>query len=235
MDVRKALEMATDRASIAKVIDGQVADSMVAPATNPCPNPTTGDAIPAYDPAGAASLLDKAGWAKGSDGKRGKGGKPLKLTLLAVSTGDPSFDAANELVAKAWRALGIDVKTQILAPNAAIQAFGQGAWDGVPLFSLNVPTPSQLVPFLSGPTPPAGANSAGIQNAEYSRLVAKAPATAGAVASCRVWNQADRALIANADFLPAVSFDTIWFVTKQVGLEIAGGGIVPTSVRMRQG
>ena len=40
----------------------------------------------------ADSLLDAAGWTRGVDGRRTRGGKPLTFTLLTVGTGDNAVE-----------------------------------------------------------------------------------------------------------------------------------------------
>jgi peptide/nickel transport system substrate-binding protein len=68
--------------------------------------------LPAFDPGAAASALEKAGWARQSNGVRSNGGQALSFTLSA--TNDPSSLAIAKEIAGEWRAIGADVTVQQL-------------------------------------------------------------------------------------------------------------------------
>ena len=55
-------------------------------------------------------------------------------------------------------------------PTLTGTIFGAGDWD-VAWVSLNVSSPDQLVPFLSGPAAPEGTNFAAIANPDYDAAV----------------------------------------------------------------
>ncbi|MET2828329.1 ABC transporter substrate-binding protein [Mesorhizobium shangrilense] len=61
-----------------------------------------------YDIAKANELLDKAGWARGSDGIRAKDGKALKIKLSTQS--ETEFRRTGEIVQAQLKALGMDVE-----------------------------------------------------------------------------------------------------------------------------
>lgn len=69
------------------------------------------DAQVKYDPAGAAALLDEAGWTAGADGIRTKDGQRAELTFLYPASDSVrqalAADSADQL-----RKLGIDTKTE---------------------------------------------------------------------------------------------------------------------------
>ena len=69
------------------------------------------DAQVKYDPAGAAALLDEAGWTAGADGIRTKDGQRAELTFLYPASDSVrqalAADSADQL-----RRLGIDTKTE---------------------------------------------------------------------------------------------------------------------------
>jgi len=64
---------------------------------------------PAYDFSAANQTLDQAGWAKGADGIRTKGGKPLAFILSAQDT--PNYSKAAQFLLQSWTKLG--VKAQV--------------------------------------------------------------------------------------------------------------------------
>ncbi len=57
----------------------------------------------------AMKLLDDAGWAVGSDGKRSKNGKPLKLTFLFNSSSSPTLSSVMENYVSNVQAMGIEI------------------------------------------------------------------------------------------------------------------------------
>ena len=64
-----------------------------------------------YDPAKANAALDQAGWAKGSDGIRTKGGVRASLTYT-TTTGDQLRERVQQVLVDEWKAVGIEVKIQ---------------------------------------------------------------------------------------------------------------------------
>jgi len=64
-----------------------------------------------YDPAKANAALDRAGWVKGSDGIRSKGGVRASLTY-ATTTGDQLRERVQQVLVEEWKAIGVEVKIQ---------------------------------------------------------------------------------------------------------------------------
>jgi peptide/nickel transport system substrate-binding protein len=82
--VRRALVMAVNREAISK----DLLSGLTRPAQTFWDHSSFGvPAAPliAYDPAGAAQLLDAAGWQRGADGQRSKDGRPLVLRYVTTS------------------------------------------------------------------------------------------------------------------------------------------------------
>ncbi len=106
-EVRRALALAADRATAARGVFGPGA---IAP-----PGPmsrilwiydSTWTGIP-YDPAGAAELLDRAGWtASGSQGMRARGGRPLTIDILVPGTSITRRSLA-QVLQEMWRKAGV--------------------------------------------------------------------------------------------------------------------------------
>ena len=71
--------------------------------------------LPSYDynTAKAAQLLDEAGWKLGSDGKRTKGGQPLKLTIR-THTEDPDRRQIIEVLQAEFTKVGITADTSVI-------------------------------------------------------------------------------------------------------------------------
>lgn len=122
--VRQALTYAVDRQAI---VDSQyfgfatLANSPVPKiswAFNPNNTPTYG-----YDPKKAESLLDEAGWKKGSDGVRAKDGKRLSFTIW-TNAGNNIREAIIVAAQQYWKEVGAEVKTQTEEWNAFLKRIG---------------------------------------------------------------------------------------------------------------
>ncbi|MGH7727861.1 MAG: peptide ABC transporter substrate-binding protein [Vulcanimicrobiaceae bacterium] len=122
--VRKALLMATDRATlVAKVEHGHasLSDSPLGPlaagALTLGPQP--------YDPKGAAALLERAGWALGADGTRRKNGTPLAVEFATI-TGNAERDSWLVLIQSWWGALGVKVTVKHYPPSVMFGPYSEG-------------------------------------------------------------------------------------------------------------
>lgn len=106
LPVREALRLAIDRAQILEKIrhgNGFLQESVVAPSH---PDFAAGIANVPFDLPRANALLDRAGWVRGVDGIRARGGKRLAFDY-ATSTGTPDGDQQLELIRLTWRAIGV--------------------------------------------------------------------------------------------------------------------------------
>ncbi|MGW5414189.1 ABC transporter substrate-binding protein [Actinomadura geliboluensis] len=230
--VRKALTLALDFGQLRKVLTsghGTAATMLAANEPVACRGDSVSRALPGYDPQAAGALLDQAGWTKGSDGMRAKGGKPLTLTFLYQNNNGSGGDAAAELAVRQWKAVG--VKATAHSQNETTLTgtlFGAGDWD-VTWVPVNVIAPDQLVPFLSGPAAPDGNNFAAISDPDYDTAVKSATAIPG-VAGCRDWLAAESRLIANADVVPFAN-NVVRTFGKSAEFQTPGQ-LVPTSIRM---
>ena len=139
--------------------------------------------------------------------------------------------AAAELAVKAWQDFGVDVSAKA-ATTAELEPilFGSGDWD-IAWEPINVGSPDQLVPFLSGPgIADGGTNFSGIDNADYTASVEAAMAETG-VEGCDDWAAAEAALFQAADIVPFANNVTQTF-HKDADLVVTDV-IVPTSIRMQ--
>jgi peptide/nickel transport system substrate-binding protein len=116
IEVRKALLYATPKQQIIdKLLFGKAK-----PGSSPVSQGWAAYKEPqeSYDPAKANAALDKAGWVKGSDGIRSKGGVRASLTY-ATTTGDQLRERVQQVLVDEWKAVGIEVKIQN-QPSAVI-------------------------------------------------------------------------------------------------------------------
>ncbi|MGX5735431.1 ABC transporter substrate-binding protein [Bosea thiooxidans] len=111
--IRQAANMATNKEAIAKAIffgKGQTLPSLLNPSVLDYDR-SSADKMPKYDPAGAAKLLDAAGWKPGADGIREKDGQKASFTVYGIR------NDANPRISEAMQAdlrkVGIDMKIQL--------------------------------------------------------------------------------------------------------------------------
>ncbi|MGO2634708.1 MAG: ABC transporter substrate-binding protein [Galactobacter sp.] len=104
--VRQALNAATDRQTIKDTVLSDsytVAGSVL---NHDAPGFVDLSKDFAYDPDKANDLLDEAGWKKGSDGIRAKGGKKLEITISS-SNNSVVIKPAFELIEQQWKEVGV--------------------------------------------------------------------------------------------------------------------------------
>jgi peptide/nickel transport system substrate-binding protein len=234
--VRQALTQALDLDQLATVLSGDrggPGTTFAASGASACPGDSVSDALPGHDLDAAKALLDDAGWAVGSGGVRSKDGTPLAVTFTYdTGLGTPG-SAAAELLNAAWKDLGVDVTTTPQDETALVDTLfsAGGDWD-VAWVPINVSSPDQLVPFLSGPTVPDGNNFASIDNPDYTSGVAEATAMTG-TEGCDTWLQAESALVRDADAFPFANQEASFFGS---GAEFEVVDVLqPTSIRMTAG
>jgi peptide/nickel transport system substrate-binding protein len=233
--VRVAMTRALDMAQLAKVLtagQGTLGTELAAFPPTACPGNSVASALPTHDLDQAKQLLDDAGWKVGSGGVRTKNGTALSTVFIYNTGQGAAGSAAAELAAAAWKQLGVKVTLKAqdeTAINTTI--FSTGNWD-VGWVALNVNSPDQVVPFGSGPPPPAGTNFAHINNAAYTALTTKAAAQNGS-AGCGDWLKAESELVKTADVIPFANHIIKTF-GKRARFTIAGE-LEPTSIRMLAG
>ena len=150
MGLTQALDL-KELASVATAGAGGPATTFAAIQPVACPGDSITPALPAQDVDAAKAALT---------------GK--KLTFIYSSAGGSALAAAAELAVQEWNAAGADVTAKAVDETALQGAiFGTGDWD-IAWVPLNVNSPDQLVPFLSGPgLADGGTNFSGIDNADY--------------------------------------------------------------------
>ena len=236
--VRQALVTALDLSQVVKVGtggNGWAATRLIGLKPRACDDgtDTVTPELPKHDLAVANTLLDQAGWTKGKDGFRRKGGAPLTFNL--VTFGTSTWDKpAIQLVSGVWSSLGIKTNITSSDPNATnAQLYEKGDWD-VLASGWHFSLPSGLVRFLSGPVPPDGTNINSLNNKKYNELTAKA-VTMTPPAACPYWYQAEQAIVGNLDVVPISNRRESVFLRRsqaQVIQQLSVPSPIPTSIRV---
>lgn len=231
-DVRRALMLALDRTQVADVVSDGTATPAISLVNQPpflCVSKKPDWTLPDQNLKQAASMLDKAGWVAGSDGKRSKDGKPLTIKFI-YNGGTDSQAAAAELIQQTWSKIGVD--TELSANDSTKwteQLYQTFDWDTG--FIVFLPgSPVVLSTFLGKTVPEGGLNFDFIDNPQYTDYAKQARAAGDAAESCALWNKAEAALVDRTDVYPLTDqFQRTYM--KNATFEMPGY-IVPTSVRM---
>ncbi|HEX4290207.1 MAG TPA: ABC transporter substrate-binding protein [Trebonia sp.] len=216
---RKALTEAVQLSQLGQVLTegtGTPATGLVAPALSPCKGNTVGSSLPAYDAAAAKAAL---------------AGKKLSIAVYYPTSLGTGASSAVQLLQSTWSALGVSVSLHGITDaelDSQIVA-GTAGWS-VAIIPLGLTSPTELIPFASGPTPPKGTNFAYLDNAAYTGDVAKASAIAGK-AGCPDWNAAETALFKNVDLVPFVN-SALATYAKGATFSLSQGSIMPSTIRM---
>ena len=231
--VRKALTQALDLTQLGQVVTsgtGKTPTSLVAQG-GPCTQDSVGANLPTHDVAAAKTALDGAGWTAGAGGVRTKNGAKLAILFYYPAGLGQSMQAGAELLQKAWSEVGAEVTLKGVtdAEVGTLVVGGQGAWQAA-FLPLGLTLPTQLVPFVSGPGAPNGANFASIENSDYTTNVQAAMNSTGAT-GCDKWTAAEAALVKGVDIVPFVD-STVPAFGKGATFELTSGSIDPTSIRM---
>ena len=109
LKVRQALALAVDRDTMAKQLYGQSGDASPNLLTTPRKYYSKNTKA-TFDLERASRLLDEAGWAKGPDGIRSKGG--VKLQVAYVTSVNTLRQKEQQIVKDGWGKLGVGVTLQ---------------------------------------------------------------------------------------------------------------------------
>jgi len=197
-DLRRALAMGLDRATIVRSVFGRYADVAVG-ATSPM-QWIYSDSIRQlpYDTAAAARALDRMGWRAAAPGAvRRRNGAPLRFTLL-VPTSSQVRQRAAVIAQDEWRRLGVDVRIEPLEFTVMERRTARGDFDAAFESRTIDPSPASLLQWWS---PGSAGNIGAYDDPAFQTLTAAAmrqPTRAGAAP---LWRRALEQLNADA---PAV-------------------------------
>ncbi|MEZ4830865.1 MAG: ABC transporter substrate-binding protein [Caldilineaceae bacterium] len=101
----------------------------------------------AFDPEGAAAMLDEAGWAVGSDGIREKDGMKLTFTCTTI-TGDSARRPIAELAQQMLIDVGVDMQLAEAPVSSILEGMRAGTMDSS-LFNWTYGTTPEPDPFAT--------------------------------------------------------------------------------------
>jgi peptide/nickel transport system substrate-binding protein len=173
--VRRAVTMLLDRGSIvrnlyrgsARIISGPWAPDSPAYDASVRPLP--------FDPAGAARLLDEAGWKDtNGDGTRDRAGREFEFELL-VSAGSNIGRQIDETLSAELARVGVKARVRPLEWASFVERIDGGNFEAASLaWSASDPNPDPFPYWHSSQWPPRGLNSGYYLNPEADRLMEEA-------------------------------------------------------------
>lgn len=113
--IREAIDAGINRQAIIDNVlggFGKLSGSLLYAGFGAVPAPPT-----AYDPAHASAVLDKAGWVRGADGIRSRGGVRATLRYQTIS-GDQTRALYQQIVQQDMKAIGIELAIQNVPSNS---------------------------------------------------------------------------------------------------------------------
>ncbi|AEA28127.1 ABC-type transporter, periplasmic subunit [Pseudonocardia dioxanivorans CB1190] len=208
--VRQAIQLAVDKKSILDTLfEGQFD-----PASSVLTASTPGfvaDGV-TYDPDKAGQMLDQAGWTKGPDGMRSKGGTPLTLDLINI-TGF-GFDDISTLLQAQLKKVGIAVTITDQGFPAVATTYNQGTQNLANWFYYDV-DPFTLNTVFACNQVQSGFNWSHYCNADLDAKIIAANATVDRDQRTKAYQDIVTTLNQAAAFLPIYDTKTV-LVTKGV-------------------
>jgi ABC-type transport system substrate-binding protein len=126
-----------------------------------------------YDPQGAISLLQEAGWKRNKEGWLEKDGKRFQFTLI-TNSGNDLRKAILTIAQDAWKRIGIDVRTDLLEWSVFIQErVDKAHFDALILGWRMGIEPDLYQIWHSSQTNPYQLNFVGFKNQEADDLIIK--------------------------------------------------------------
>lgn len=225
--VRRALALSWPRAEVALRLyppEGAILASGPYPPRVPPNNPAVKP--PSYDPAGSERLLDEAGWKKGPDGIRRKGGKKASVDVLVRA--QARIDTAlTEILRNAYEKIGVQFVGHPL-DSAVYAQRGQAGEFGGYLTGQYYLTPNyDPYPYYhSSQFPPKGQNVGFYRNPEADRVMEAARRELDPGRRLELYREIHLLMAADppADFLWGA--DQYWAMAKRIeGVEISPIGL----------
>jgi peptide/nickel transport system substrate-binding protein len=164
-----------------------------------------------FDPKKANSLLDEAGWTKGANGIRQKGGKTL--TLNAVTLGNQEIV---EYLGTQFRNVGVELKIEVVPGPVQLQRAIDGDFDLMFQHLSGVDPNMMYLIWYSKNLKPGGWAWSRFQNDQLDDLLLKTTSTADPDQRCNLMVEAQKIVTANIPALPTVGVPVIFALAKKV-------------------
>lgn len=216
-EVRRALSMAVDRASLLKSALGDLAKVPPGPMSALLSwiwDPGLRQ-LP-YDTAQAGRMLNARGWRDhDGDGVRDKDGQPLAFHIL-VPTSSVLRRQYARLLQEQFRAIGVHVEVDELEPGVVSQRVGTGKYDTAILSRSNDPSPSSGIAQSWTRAGFGGSNFGRYYNPDFERLVDRAVTATTRDQARPQWRAAIETLNADAPGIFLYALDNVAAIHKRI-------------------
>ena len=215
-DVRRALSMAVDRASLVKSALGDIGKVPPGPMSSLLWiwDPEIRQ-LP-YDTAQAGRLLSAHGWRDhDGDGVRDKNGQPLEFHILTPTTSVLRRQYAR-LLQEQFRAIGVKVDIDEVEFSVVTQRLGTGKFDAAILSRGNDPSPSSGITQTWTRAGFGGSNFGRYYSPEFERLVERAIAAPTRDQARPLWRSAMETINADAPAIFLYSLENFAAVHNRV-------------------
>lgn len=229
LTVRKAIAMAIDKKSLTDTVTkgrGLIANNQYA-TTGPLDKYNNYDQVNyqkeyPFDPAAANKLLEDAGWTKGSDGIRQKGGQRLSFTLLTYS-GFTEYLNDQQIMQQMLKEIGVDIQPSVVE-YSTLQGMWRDANANPETRAMEVqewPHPFEQDPDvyneLSSKNFPPGDNYMWFKDDQVDKLIDQGRTTVDPAARVNIYKQLDVARLKSLPALPLYTAVDGWVVSKRLG------------------
>ena len=215
-EVRRALTMAVDRASLVKSTLGDIGKVPPGPMSSLLWiwDPEIRQ-LP-FDTAQAARHLSARGWRDhDGDGVRDRDGQPLAFRIVVPSTSTLRRQYA-QLLQERWRVIGVQVEIDVVDPSVVQQRTTSGKYDAVILSRQNNPSPSSGIQQTWTRAGIGGSNITRYDNPEFDRLVDRAVSAMSRDQARQLWRAAMETINADAPGIFLYALDNMAGVHQRV-------------------
>jgi peptide/nickel transport system substrate-binding protein len=155
--------------------------------------------VPVYphDTARANALLDAAGWSRGADGIRVKGGQRLAFTMI-TQAGFAIRENVAQALQQAFKAVGVEAQVQLMDGTTISGTWFAGDFDAM-LHWWQMGADPELTLFFAGDrAPPAGRNINYVDDPALTDLLYRSDRTVDAARRMQLLKEAQRRIAALA-------------------------------------
>ncbi len=199
--VRQALSYAVDKETIVKNVFKGFSPVAHGPlnASTPGYDESLKGLYP-YDPAQAETMLEEAGWVdEDGDGVREKNGQRLQLEAYLMGWG--FMPEVMQFMQAQFKAVGVEMNTQLVAYPAALEAASQGKHHLIP-FTLSSSDPDILRTFFHSENADGGFNWARVRDPDLDRLLEEGARTLDPDKRLALYAQAQKIIMEQALIIP---------------------------------
>jgi peptide/nickel transport system substrate-binding protein len=211
--VRQAIQYATNAQAIRSTVFSDVYQSANTVLTSELLD-SSNKVSYSYQPDRAASLLDQAGWTKGSGGMRRKNGQPLNLSWL-IESGGFGFQDAAELMSAQLQNIGITSQITQAATPEYVVGIEKGIMNVSGLYDYAA-DPYVLHTLFSCAEVGDGPNDSHFCSPQVDAQIAAANGTISPSAHAAAYEAIENELMQQAMFVPIYSLAAVFVTAKSV-------------------